>query len=215
MQRAKSKTSVLERDIEEADAESIARLAQFLLLSSMVGRHDKPWYANAVEQLPNVEMTHSKAIQLKLFFYTNSWKLYHAFVVNIWPGQPRVSRLKARITFRNLSSSFFMSFGKRSWGRMVHAVLTKPAKLIRAKTRPIRRGVWTVGAEELKERTEISDFNSWSTTAASSSLPWKTQNLTNVWKNGWGSQVSGRKQPHCPNQVYVDRCTSCVYCLLA
>jgi hypothetical protein len=42
MQRAKSKTSVLERDIEEADAESIARLAQFLLLSSMVGRHDKP-----------------------------------------------------------------------------------------------------------------------------------------------------------------------------
>jgi len=42
MQRAKSKTSVLERDIEEADAESIARLAQFGLLSSMVGRHDKP-----------------------------------------------------------------------------------------------------------------------------------------------------------------------------
>ena len=70
MQRAKSKTSVLERDIEEADAESIARLAQFGLSSSMVGRHDKPWYANAVEQLPNVEMTHSKAIQLKLFFST-------------------------------------------------------------------------------------------------------------------------------------------------
>ena len=128
------------------------------------------------------------------------------------PGQPRVSRPKARITFRNLSSSFLMSFGKRSRGRMVHAVLTKPAKLIRAKIRPIWWGVWTVGAEEFKERTEISDFNSWSTTAASSSLPWKTQNLTNVC--GWGSQVSGWKQFHCPNQVYVDRCTSCVYCLL-
>ena len=38
----KSKTFVFERDIEEPDAESIARLERFPLLSSMVGRHDKP-----------------------------------------------------------------------------------------------------------------------------------------------------------------------------
>ena len=122
-------------------------------------------------------MTHPKAIRLKMFliFCTIACKLAISTydVGIIWPHQPRVSRSKALIAFRTLRNSFFMSFGNRSWGRMVHAVLTKPAKLIRSNTIRIWVGVKTVGAGDSGERTEISDMSSWSTTAASSSVPWR------------------------------------------
>ena len=141
----------------------------------------KAWYGNAVEQLPNIERTHSKAIRLKMFLKKEHVALqtshFNVWCRNIWPHQPRVSKVsrsKALIAFRNLCNSLCMSFGKRSvWGRMVHAVLTKPAKLIRSNTMRIWVGVRTVGAGDLGERTEISDMSSWSTTAASSSVPWR------------------------------------------